>query len=64
MGDRRFNAHPALGVDPGKAVQIVRDYDGRIFAMSSGEARDLAFQLGKAADQADARRAAVPGGES
>lgn len=56
MADRRFNAHPALGTSPGAAVQIVRDYDGRIFAMSSGEAKDLASQLVKAADQADERR--------
>lgn len=56
MADRRYNAHPAPGVDPDKAVQIVRDYDGRIFAMSSGEARMLASMLTKAAEQADARR--------
>ena len=61
MADRRFNAHPALGVDTSKAVQIVRDYDGQIFAMSSSEARDLAFQLGKSADQADARRSSKTG---
>jgi hypothetical protein len=56
---RRFNAHPALGVDRNKAVQIVRDYDGMIFAMSSSEARDLAFQLEKSAEQADARRTKI-----
>lgn len=56
MPDRRYNAHPALGTSPGAAVQIVRDYDGRIFGMSSGEARELATQLTKAADQADERR--------
>lgn len=60
MPDRRYNAHPALGVDRDRAVQIVRDYDGRIFGMSSDEARDLAAQLVKAADQADARRRDTP----
>ena len=60
MSYRRFNGHPALGVDPEKAVQIVRDYDGRIFAMSTSEACDLAFQLVKSADQADARRKPTP----
>lgn len=56
MGNRRFHAWPALGVDPSRAVQIIRDYDGRIFAMSIDEARHLALQIDKAADQAENRR--------
>lgn len=56
MGDGRFHAWPALGVDPSKAVQIVRAYDGRVFAMSVDEARLLAAQIEKAAEQAESKR--------
>lgn len=56
MIDRRFNAHPAPGEGKARAVRLVRSYDGRVFAMSSDEARDLATQLNESADQADARR--------
>ena len=55
MTDRRYVAWTALG-SATVAVQIVRTYDGRIFGMTAPEARDLAFQLNKSADQADARR--------
>lgn len=56
MADDRFKAWAAVGVDPGRAVQIVREYDGRTFAMSVGEARMLAASIEKAADQAQERR--------
>jgi len=59
-GEQRFAAWPALGVDPRRAVQIIRTYDGRVFAMSVDEARTLAIQLERAAAQAQARRS--PGG--
>lgn len=56
MSDHRFAAYAAVGVDPSRAVQIVRDYDGRVFAMSVDGARMLAARIEKAADQAQARR--------
>lgn len=56
MSDDRFRAWAAVGVGPDKAVQIVRDYDGHVFAMSADEARNLAANVEKAADQAESRR--------
>lgn len=56
MSDPRFRAWAAVGVGPDKAVQIVRDYDGRVFSMSVNEARSLAYDVEKAADQAESRR--------
>jgi hypothetical protein len=57
MADRvRFHAHPAARVSTDHAVQIVRNYDGHVFSMSANEARDLAYELDRAADQADAKR--------
>lgn len=56
MSDDRFMAWAAVGVDPSRAVQIVREWDGRVFAMSVDEARMLATRIEKAADQAQSRR--------
>lgn len=56
MSDLRFTAWAAVGVGPDRAVQIVREYDGRIFAMSVGEALMLAERIQKAAEQAKERR--------
>jgi hypothetical protein len=57
MADRvRYHAHPVSRVSTDHAVQIVRNYDGRVFSMSANEARDLAYELDRAADQADAKR--------
>lgn len=52
----RYNAWAVTGTAPERAVQIVRNYDGRVFAMSSDEARALAAQLAEAADRDDARK--------
>lgn len=56
MADRRFVVFAPGWTPPDAAVQICRQYDGRLFAMSPGEARDLATELAKAADQWEARR--------
>lgn len=52
----KFTAIAATGTAPWRAVQVVRNYDGSIFAMSPDDARKLSTQLTEAAELVDARK--------
>lgn len=58
MPDPRFVVFGPAWTKPAAAIQICRNYDGRILAMSVAEARGLAAELHRIADQVDERQGA------